>query len=77
MMASISMPAIHAPQHAAQPHCLLSHAETLKYLYLLHSNASHLGDFFVFSTEGHLMAPLPNSQPLSSGKLPAQHATPA
>ena len=42
-------------------------AETLKYLYLLHSNASHLGDFFVFSTEGHLMAPLSSSQASLTG----------
>ena len=33
-------------------------SETWKYLYLLHSNASRLADFFVFSTEGHLLAPL-------------------
>ena len=47
------------------------HAETLKYLYLLHSNASHLGDFFVFSTEGHLMAPLPSSQASITGAAAA------
>ena len=33
-------------------------SETWKYLHLLHSNASRLADFFVLSTEGHLMAPL-------------------
>ena len=47
------------------------HAETLKYLYLLHSNASHLGDFFVFSTEGHLMAPLSSSQASITGAAAA------
>ncbi|KAK9830164.1 hypothetical protein WJX72_010087 [[Myrmecia] bisecta] len=35
-------------------------SETAKYLYLLHSNATALPDFFVFSTEGHLLPPLPH-----------------
>lgn len=30
-------------------------SETAKYLYLLHSNATALPDFYIFSTEGHLL----------------------
>ena len=30
-------------------------SETAKYLYLLHSNATALPDFYLFSTEGHLL----------------------
>ena len=30
-------------------------SETAKYLYLLHSNATALPNFYLFSTEGHLM----------------------
>lgn len=33
-------------------------SETTKYLYLLHSNASALAEFMVFSTEGHMFSPL-------------------
>lgn len=34
-------------------------SETTKYLYLLHCNATALPDFYVFSTEGHLLPVLP------------------
>lgn len=30
-------------------------SETTKYLYLLHSNATALPDYYIFSTEGHLL----------------------
>lgn len=32
-------------------------AETMKYLYLLFSNCTSLVDFYVFTTEAHLLAP--------------------
>ena len=35
-------------------------SETIKYLCLLHSNATALPDYFVFSTEGHLLPVLPS-----------------
>lgn len=38
-------------------------SETAKYLYLLHSNATALPDFYVFSTEGHLLPVLPSEGP--------------
>ena len=34
-------------------------SETTKYLFLMHSRAVHLPDFYVFSTEGHLLPPFP------------------
>ncbi|KAL4855837.1 Alpha-mannosidase I [Chlorella vulgaris] len=36
-------------------------SETVKYLFLLFSNASALVDHFVLSTEGHLLAPFPGT----------------
>ena len=38
-------------------------SETAKYLYLLHSNASALADFYIFSTEGHILPVLPSEEP--------------
>ena len=38
-------------------------SETTKYLYLLHTNASALPDFYVFSTEGHILPVLPSEEP--------------
>lgn len=38
-------------------------SETAKYLYLLHSNASTLPDFYIFSTEGHILPVLPSEEP--------------
>lgn len=38
-------------------------SETAKYLYLLHSNATTLPDFYIFSTEGHLLPVLPVEEP--------------
>lgn len=43
-------------------------SETAKYLYLLHSNASTLPDFYIFSTEGHILPVLPAGEP--SHRLP-------
>ena len=37
--------------------------ETSKYLYLLNSNAASLPDYYVFSTEGHLLPPFPHQPP--------------
>ncbi len=37
-------------------------SETAKYLYLLHSNASALPDFYMFSTEGHILPVLPSQE---------------
>ena len=51
-------------------------SETAKYLYLLHSNATTLPDFYVFSTEGHLLPVLPfegSAAGESSGQAP-KHA---
>ena len=46
-------------------------SETTKYLYLLHSNASSLADFVIFSTEGHVFFPWTSpSEPLGIPKLP-------
>ena len=35
--------------------------ETSKYLYLLNSDAAALPDYYIFSTEGHLLPPFPRS----------------
>lgn len=32
-------------------------SETLKYLYLLHANATDVPNFYIFTTEGHLLPP--------------------
>ncbi|KAK9821875.1 hypothetical protein WJX74_008265 [Apatococcus lobatus] len=40
--------------------------ETSKYLYLLNSNAAALPDYYVFSTEGHLLPPFPHQPPTDS-----------
>ena len=42
-------------------------SETAKYLFLLHSNASALPDFYIFSTEGHILPVLPSDEPLHRG----------
>lgn len=36
-------------------------SETMKYLYLLFSNCTSFVDFFVFTTEAHLLAPFSHS----------------
>lgn len=36
-------------------------SETTKYLCLLHSNATALPDYYIFSTEGHLLPVLPSA----------------
>ena len=38
-------------------------SETAKYLYLLHTNATALPDFYIFSTEGHILPVLPSEEP--------------
>ena len=48
-------------------------SETMKYLYLLHSNASALIDFAVFSTEGHFFFPeADNAEPPLEGETPSK-----
>ncbi|KAL4439416.1 hypothetical protein ABPG77_008745 [Micractinium sp. CCAP 211/92] len=42
-------------------------SETVKYLYLLFSNASAVVDYFVLSTEGHLLPPFPDQPGGSTG----------
>lgn len=44
-------------------------AETTKYLFLLLSNATAINDFFVFSTEGHLLPVLPDAPPTAVPEL--------
>lgn len=52
-------------------------AETSKYLYLLLSNATAVNDFFVFSTEGHLLPVLPSAAEAASTAPPQpQHQNP-
>ena len=46
-------------------------SETAKYLYLLHSNATTLPDFYIFSTEGHLLPVLPYEEPSLQSPGPA------
>eukprot|EP00884_Botryococcus_braunii_P011977 jgi/Botrbrau1/20780/Bobra.0156s0011.2 len=43
-------------------------SETCKYLYMLFAETADLPDFFVFSTEGHLLPPVPLSDRQSAGK---------
>ena len=37
-------------------------SETSKYLFLLQANTTDLPDYYVFTTEGHLLPPFPSSQ---------------
>jgi hypothetical protein len=50
-------------------------AETSKYLFLLHADVPQLPDFFIFSTEGHLLPALP-ATPAPTTVAPA-HSSPA
>ena len=47
-------------------------SETAKYLYLLHSNATALPDFYLFSTEGHLLPILGLEEGTRQTPLPAE-----
>ena len=42
-------------------------SETAKYLFLLGANATGLPDFYVLTTEGHLLPPLPASAAAGAG----------
>ncbi len=42
-------------------------SETSKYLFLLGANATQLPDFYVLTTEGHLLPPLPTSAARGAG----------
>ena len=43
-------------------------SETTKYLYLIWSDSAHLIDYYVLSTEGHLMVPLPATEVWHGGR---------
>lgn len=45
-------------------------SETAKYLFLLGANATGLPDFYVLTTEGHLLPPLPASAAAGAGLGP-------
>ena len=47
-------------------------SETAKYLYLLHSNATALPNFYLFSTEGHLLPVLALEETSQSPPPPAE-----
>lgn len=50
--------------------------ETSKYLYLLNSNAAALPDYYVFSTEGHLLPPFPYQPPNDSSPSQGSSSNP-
>lgn len=49
-------------------------SETAKYLFLLGAGAGDLPDFFVLTTEGHLLPPLPSAAAHSAGFPPGDAA---